>query len=976
MLVCRFVGILFKAAGQPTVIGEIIAGAAARARWHLRALSVAALSLPSQPAAASYAGAPAAARPARCSPTARARCAGRRRREARGGARLRAAPEAALCDAPWRAGILLGPSGLGLPHACPKGYASAQSACDPENATLLLFPTNTPYQNGPSNIRNYLNVCAQLGVVVFMFVVGLEVDVPKLKKTSGVAGIIALISVALPFCLGTFALAPHLLEAHGTVNGKPVPELSFKLFVGTCMSVTAFPVLARIITEKGLQKLQLGSMTLACAALNDVVAWALLAVVLAVQKSQTASEDGTVGEIEYAPVLIELALIVVVVVVQFIVVQPLMRLTVFNHYKRTGSLSPNRLAWVMIGMFLSAWLVHYIGFHSMLGSFTFGLVFPRGYGTPFLYTILSKVEPFATLVLLPLFFMVTGLSIDLTQLNHSGMDLLYILLVASGGKFIGSGVPAKLAGLSWRHTIAIGVMMNTRGLTEIVVLNIAKQAGIIDDEMFTVRFSAARNALLQGVACLDAHCCRRHPQMLVMMAVITTAMAGPLLSLIFPPQQLVLEKALDNAASAVAQGKPDAPDGAQLVVLVHDTARGAKLLSAAVSTLAPNMRAHLDVAQFSPPGELHTQTEMGTGLLRSPEEVNARDTLREQLTGVERRGLTSSITVRTTEDPVADSLMHIRARAPQLVVTDWPQHEDERQRLKELVVASPCTVVLWGGYSPTMAAPTPAFVAPADASASAGGAAAENGSGSAPRPLTTSPAAAGLPTTRPLPKPRPTLRELLRDEAAQDELADELVNRVWSEAARLRKASERWLPAACHYDAAAAAEQREAQREEEAEAHGGGGGAPRVKEDNSVVTPQTMAVAAASSLSPKFSKLMVTGWPENDRECAELVKFLHDVEHEVVAKRLSLEARRSAAERSGSYVGSDHDPMPAIGEEGDVQIIIPDAKGRLGVLLRPPPGGGMSRVASEENLESVTTVGPMLSKALGAALQQQRMAEV
>jgi Kef-type K+ transport system membrane component KefB len=295
-----------------------------------------------------------------------------------------------------------------------------------------------------------------------MFVVGLEVDVPKLKKTSGTAGIIALVSVALPFCLGTFALAPSLFQNHNSIDGKAVPELSFKLFVGTCMSVTAFPVLARIITEKGLQKLQLGSMTLACAALNDVVAWALLAVVLAVQKSQTSSTDGSASEIEYKPVLIELVLIVVVIVVQFIVVQPLMRITVFNHYKRTGSLSPNRLAWVMIGMFLSAWIVHHIGFHSMLGSFTFGLVFPRGHGTPFLYTILSKVEPFATLVLLPLFFMVTGLSIDLSQLNKSGLELLYILLVASGGKFLGSGVIAKLAGCNWRHSIAIGVMMNTR----------------------------------------------------------------------------------------------------------------------------------------------------------------------------------------------------------------------------------------------------------------------------------------------------------------------------------------------------------------------------------------------------------------------------------------------------------------------------------------------------------------------------------
>lgn len=401
-----------------------------------------------------------------------------------------------LCSAPCcallssgHAGILLGPSGLGQSRPCPTGNNANGSPCDPKNPTLLLFPTYTPFDNGPSNIRkcvllglrtaggaaadapaprccSYLNVLAQLGVVVFMFVVGLEVDVPKLKKTSGKAGVIALFSVAVPFCLGTFALGPHLYKGHNVIENTPVPELSFKLFVGTCMSVTAFPVLARIITEKGLQKLQLGSMTLACAALNDVVAWALLAIVLAVQKSQSESISGVNSEIQFKPILIELMLIIVVVIVEFIVVAPLMRITVYNHYKRTGTLSPNRLAWVLIGMFISAWLVHYIGFHSMLGSFTFGLVFPRGYGTPFLYTILHKVEPFATLVLLPLFFMVTGLSIDLSRLNNSGMDLLYILLVASGGKFLGSSVIAKMANIGWRHSIALGVMMNTRGLTE------------------------------------------------------------------------------------------------------------------------------------------------------------------------------------------------------------------------------------------------------------------------------------------------------------------------------------------------------------------------------------------------------------------------------------------------------------------------------------------------------------------------------
>jgi Kef-type K+ transport system membrane component KefB len=174
------------------------------------------------------------------------------------------------------------------------------------------------------------------------------------------ASLIALFSVALPFFLGAFALGPHLYDSHNNVDGKRVPPLSFKLFVGTSMSVTAFPVLARIITEKGLHHLNIGALAVACAALTDVVAWALLAVVLAVQESQA---DG--GALEYKPVLVQLALIVVYIFVQFIVISPLMRFTVLRAFLKRSSLSANRLAWVLICMLLSAWLMHVIGFHAV-----------------------------------------------------------------------------------------------------------------------------------------------------------------------------------------------------------------------------------------------------------------------------------------------------------------------------------------------------------------------------------------------------------------------------------------------------------------------------------------------------------------------------------------------------------------------------------------------------------------------------------
>lgn len=460
---------------------------------------------------------------------------------------------------------------------------------------------------------------------------------------------------------------------------------------------------------------------------------------------------------------------------------------------------------------------------------------------------------------------------------------------------------------------------------------------IIDDEMFT---------------------------MLVLMAVITTAMAGPLLGLLFSPRQLVLERAADNAASAKATGAKVSRGAARLVVLVHDVQSSARLLVAAVSTLAPNMRAHLDVAQFCPPRELHAQTEMGTGLLRSPEELNARTTLKEQLTTVQRRGLSSSVTVRTTDDPVAEALVHIRARDPQLVVTDWPASEEERAQLKELVVASPCTVVLWGGYSPTMNHGVGGS-APAAPSHQASGEPAE---ASVLDKLEANGVGAVASTRIKAFKPRPTLMELLRNETVQDEFADDVMAFVWRSLASGQAAFERRLPAFLRPDAAAVAAAREAHEDEiDDDEHGDH---VRVNSDASVVTPHTMAVAAASSLSPKFSKLMVTGWPDNGDECAELVKFLHDVEHEVIAQRQSMDSRRSTGGGGGSYIGTERDVMPVIEEDG-VQIIIGNDNGSqgAGILLRPKPG--LSRAPSEENLDSVNTVGPMLSKMLGAALNPQ-----
>lgn len=532
------------------------------------------------------------------------------------------------------------------------------------------------------------------------------------------------------------------------------------------------------------------------------------------------------------------------------IVSPIMRFTVLRHFLKCGTVTGNRLAWVLICMLLSAWLLHVIGFSAMLGSFIFGLAFPRGSKTPFLFTILSQIEPFATLVLLPLFFLVTGLSIDLTKLGGNKIDLLYILLVAAGGKILGSGVVAKLTGMSWRHSVAIGILMNTRGLTEIVVLNIAKQAGILDDTVFTL---------------------------LVLMAVITTTSTGPLLRLVFPPAALIRE----HEAAIVAEKRDAAgPEegAARLVVLPHDVANTPRLLSAAVATLAAGMRAHVSVARFSTPADVEQHTELTTGLLVTPEEVRATAALKEQLAAVARPNLSSAVTSITTDNMLGDTIVHLRAVAPQLVVTDWPSSQENRQKLRALVAASPCTVVVWGGGG----APE---LKPADE-----------------QPPTAEAAAEPAPKGPPQPRWRKALALLHRD-SAQDAFVDAASKKLHE---TLDAVCERLPPflRCCREDDDEEGPVGAADEPQTAPA------SPRVisgEDASELVTPQTMAVAAASSLSPKFSKLIVTGWPAGERERAELVAFVHDVERDAstAMRRASRQAssnvpflRRNASSRN------------------------------------------------------------------------------
>ena len=786
-----------------------------------------------------------------------------------------------------------------------------------------------------------------MGIVVFIFAVGLEVDLDKMRKTSGRAAIIALGSVATPFLLGLYALGDHLHAAHSTITlasgvTVAVPALTFKLFLGTAMAVTAFPVLARIIIDQGLQRLTLGALALTCAALNDVIAWTLLAVVLAVQKAQqeqAVSLGGSAGGasgVAYGPVLAQLGWLLLTVLVMFVVVGPLMRITVLRPFIRTGALSPNRLAWTLAGMFLSAWLLHHIGFHAMLGSFIFGLAFPRGHGTPFLYVLLARVEAFTTIALLPLFFITVGLSIDLGQLADTGIELLWILLVSAGGKLVGSTLPALLTGCGVRRSIAVGVLMDTRGLTEIVVLQIAQQSHILDDAMFT---------------------------MLVTMAIITTCATGPLLRLIYPPAVLLAERKAelglmaeepDAAAAGAAAAEPASPtlpqhaneDGAaRVVVLLHDLRHCNKLIDAALATLAPGLKAFLAVAHYTCEQAGTSTTELGTGLLRSAGELAAKREVKEQLKQAEQGhpGLQTAAEVHQVEDPGQQALAYLRTVAPQVVVTDWPGDADARGRLKTVTATLVAlghlapTIVLWGAG--TADGPPPdGKGAPAD--------------GTPQPPLRTmsiseimvqemspqqqqqqqQPAdtpADGAPAvapTRSLAGARHSFKmavRLLHDPEAQDSAVDKAhstVQRLLARTAeciplRVRLVCVSWC---CTPDGGDEAEEVDGGEEAAAPP------SPRVESTatTSVVTRHTMAMGAAQSLNPKGDKLLVSGWPATERDRSAMLAFLHDVQHDALVRRASRRASYRPLERRGTGQGRPQAVPPA-----------------LELPVTPPPGG-------------------------------------
>jgi len=341
----------------------------------------------------------------------------------------------------------------------------------------------------PSNSLSNLHFLSQVGLILFMFIVGMELDLQVLKRQSKAAVIISHASIIFPYFLGV-ALAYFLYLEFAPKN---VDFTSFALFMGIAMSITAFPVLARIVQERGMTKSSVGLTVITCAAVDDISAWCLLAIVIAIVKA------GGIGG-GLATILMS----GVYILFMLFVARPLLQ-RLANRYFTRETVNKPVVAFVFVILLISAFLTETIGIHALFGAFVAGIIIPTN--LEFRRVITEKIEDVSLVLLMPLFFFFFCLCSQIVLLNTTHLCLIcfLVIIVAVVGKFIGSALAARIVGKSWKDSLIIGALMNTRGLMELVVLNIGYDLGVLSSEIFTI---------------------------LVLMALITTFMTGPAIDLV------------------------------------------------------------------------------------------------------------------------------------------------------------------------------------------------------------------------------------------------------------------------------------------------------------------------------------------------------------------------------------------------------------------------------------------------------------
>ncbi|HXJ92587.1 MAG TPA: cation:proton antiporter [Terriglobia bacterium] len=367
------------------------------------------------------------------------------------------------------AGIMLGPSLLGW--AAPHLSAS-------------LFP--------PSSL-GYLNALSQVGVVIYMFLVGVALNPKSLREHGHTAVLASHVSIIVPFLLGA-ALA---LLLYPRFCDDSIGFTGFALFMGAAMSITAFPVLARILTDRGMVGTKLGSLAIACAAVDDVTGWCILAYIVVLVR---------VGGHASTPLWITVSGLVVFLLFMVYGARRLLR-RFGVACRETGQLSENALALLIVVVLASAVITEHLGLHLVFGAFLAGVIMPKG--KKFVRYIFDKFETPTVVVLLPLYFAFTGLRTSVRVISDSQMCFfcLIIILVAVAGKLGGSMVAARAAGSAWREAAGLGILMNARGLMELVILNVGLDIGVISPSLYSI---------------------------MVVMALVTTFMTTPLLEWVYP----------------------------------------------------------------------------------------------------------------------------------------------------------------------------------------------------------------------------------------------------------------------------------------------------------------------------------------------------------------------------------------------------------------------------------------------------------
>jgi Kef-type K+ transport system membrane component KefB/nucleotide-binding universal stress UspA family protein len=514
------------------------------------------------------------------------------------------------------AGIMLGPSLFGL---IAPGLAHS------------LFPAET---------MPYLNVLSQIGLIFFMFLIGLELNPKYLSGNLKTAILISNLSIIVPFASAfglSFVLYPLVSNNH--VNFAP-----FALFLGAAMSITAFPVLARIITENNLQGTRLGTLALTCAAVDDVTAWCILAVAIAVARHGSIDQQAILTIIES----------VVYIGFMFTVGRWFLK-RLSKHHHRAGRLSQLVLAIIYMGVVASALITEFIGIHLIFGAFLLGAVMPKD--EELVRELAIKTEDFVLIFLLPIFFAYSGLKTQIGLLNSPNLWLLsaLILLVAIGGKYIGAYVAARLSGIDKREASALGWLMNTRGLTELIVLNIGLELGVITPLLFT---------------------------MLVIMALVTTFMTSPLLEWTYPKRLIRLD-IVESEAEIPVEALPEAYIAQYRILVPVANPAAQKGLLQLATAIAVNNRQPAVVYPLS-----FIELEEDYGFESSPNEADRLiaercQKLEELIATLEPPKIRSYIhpIVRISSNVARETAQIAKIEQPDLVLLGWHRPAFSNNRL-------------------------------------------------------------------------------------------------------------------------------------------------------------------------------------------------------------------------------------------------------------------------------------------------------